>query len=308
MILKVLSWILVLLVLLTAGWYVYNLMPGEPQGLNFVSQLGEIGADIDYGVTPVFMENLRFEDEEVTYWIQDSCSLTRQERMNRAFEEIENEMPFLSFSQVAEDAAEILVGCSENFIETGDRSFIAGEGGPTEVINTTLFNLIVEGKILLYDEIDCEYPIVEVHELLHVFGFNHINNPKSLMYNFTDCDQRITPDMVSTLENIYSYDSLPELEISDISALKKGRYLDFEIFVINSGLVEAKEISLGIYYDEGLVEQFDLENILPGVQKSLKVDNLNMGSRGFEEVEFRVDFENGVEELFEDNNDVVLGV
>lgn len=308
---KVFSIILLIVsivLLMTAIWFFYNMVPGEPVSFgNF--QMNEVGVpEVEYGDTPVFLENLRFRDGQITYWIQGSCPLYRQERMNQGFEKLEEEMSFLTFSQVSESDAEIKVGCSEDYLESRDRRFVAGEGGPTKIINTTIFNLILEGKILLYKEVKCDYPVVEVHELLHVLGFGHVNNPSSLMYNFSDCDQRITSDMVSTLQRIYSFDSLPELEFVEIDAIKKGKYLDFNLSVINSGIADVTFTDLTILERGDVVEVFDLNEIEAGTQKSLRVQNLDMGSRGFDDVEFVLDRNEKIKELFEENNVAVLSV
>jgi len=54
---------------------------------------------------------------------------------------------------------------------------ILGEGGPSEISS----NQILKGEIKLYQEEDgtsrCTYPTKEIHELLHSFGFGHVEEP-----------------------------------------------------------------------------------------------------------------------------------
>ena len=45
------------------------------------------------------------------------------------------------------------------------------------------FKTIEKGKIALFKESKCEYPVVELHEISHVFGFDHIDNKKSSSIN-----------------------------------------------------------------------------------------------------------------------------
>ena len=80
-------------------------------------------------------------------------------------------------------------------MEQDDDLFIAGEGGPTSITNTSLYNVILKGKILLYKKSECEEPIVELHELLHVFGFDHSQDPNNIMFNLSSCNQEISQDI-----------------------------------------------------------------------------------------------------------------
>lgn len=76
---------------------------------------------------------------------------------------------------------------------------------------------ILKGFVELYeigeDYVDCEsYPNTALHEILHVLGFDHINNKESIMYPGDDeyaldekeyC-QKIDKKIVECLKNIYS--------------------------------------------------------------------------------------------------------
>ena len=47
------------------------------------------------------------------------------------------------------------------------------------------------------------YPSVELHEILHAFGFDHIEDRKSIMSPFDDCTE-LDPEIIDCLKHIYS--------------------------------------------------------------------------------------------------------
>ena len=230
--------------------------------------------------------------------------------MKKAFFELQNRVQLISFYPEIENpgVADILVGCSEDYISKEENSFIAGEGGPTKIINSSLYNVILNGKILLYKESECDFPIVETHELLHVFGFNHINNPKDIMYNLSSCNQEISQETIDMLNSLYKIETLPDLYVSEINATKKGRYLDFEIEVRNQGLTEAENVGLYVSTDGKKIENFSLGDIELGAGKRIWVTSLKLPSRNVKSVKFIIDRENKIKELRRDNNEITLSV
>ena len=178
----------------------------------------------------------------------------------------------------------------------------------SRIINTSLFGIIEKGKILLYDDPQCDYPIVEVHELLHVFGFDHVENPKSIMYYLSGCDQRITPDMVELIDRLYSIEPLADVVISELVVVKKGRYLDFNITVLNEGLVGVDEINLTILADDKEVYEINLGEIGVGYGRTLRVTNIKLSLRGAEKIDFIIDKDNVIRELNKDNNFAEIAV
>ena len=125
-----------------------------------------------------FIPNLRFPSEKISYYINPNCESKKSQQITRALDIISSETKMIIFYSANEQVAQILIGCSKESYEKEKNSFIAGEGGPTKFINSTLYPIILRGKVILYEESDCDYPVTELHELIHVFGFDHINNSK----------------------------------------------------------------------------------------------------------------------------------
>jgi len=297
------------MVLLLSFGFLYQNAPGEPIALKTNYLEPESFEVIEYGAVPVFSKNLRFNHNLISYYIDNGCDLNRRASMIEAFNLFSDEMNLISFYEinVVEDA-DISVGCSDDYINLGERLFAAGEGGPSRIINTSTFKTIEKGKIQLYNGADCNYPIVEMHELLHVFGFDHSPDPKNIMYNVSDCDQRISDDMVELINELYSIEALPDVVINDLTAVKKGSYLDFNISILNDGLVGIDEIALTIFGDGKEVQVFDLGELDIGYGRTLRAENVKLPSRSIDVIEFIVDAEDLVREMSEDNNAIEMSV
>lgn len=302
--------ILMTFLLMVSLAFLYQNLPQEPVEMRAIEIAPEIVAIIDYRITPVFAENLRFNHNAISYFIEDECIGVRRDAMIEAFGIFAEEMGLISFYGVrSETEADIQVGCSDDYIELGERLFVAGEGGPSKIINTSVFKIIEKGKILLYNDPQCDYPVVELHELSHVFGFDHTDNPNSIMYNISNCKQRITPDMIELIDKLYSIEPLPDATIHELTAIKRGRYLDFNISVLNEGLIEIDNISLTIIANEKEVQIISLGNIDIGYGRTLRATNIKLPSINVKKVYFIIDSDNVVRELNEDNNfmEMVIG-
>ena len=287
-------------------FYLYDNLPGEKIPLSIQQKTESKILPIDYGLTPVFSEKLRFNHNKISFYIDPVCSRKRKNAMFDAFLIFQEEMEIISFYELEDSDADITVECPNSPIEVSEGYLAAGEGGPFEIINTELFKVINKGKIFLYEDPQCEYPIVEVHELLHVFGFDHINNPKSAMYNISNCQQRITPDMISTIQSLYSIKPLVDLYIENISATKNNRYLDFNITIKNQGLLDAPKTTLTIFSEEKKIDEVELEEIEIGTGRTIQIKNMKMFSRSIEEVEFAIDINNLISELDKKNNQIKM--
>ena len=305
---KIFALVIALMLLVFSLGYLYQVMPGEPIVLETIPI--DKGAEIvfDYGATPVFSENLRFDHNIISYFIESDCPEERQRRMVGAFAIFQEEMKVISFYERPKDVADILIGCSQDYLKAGEDVFIAGEGGPSQYLNTSDFDIILEGKVLLYRDSECDYPVVEVHELLHVFGFNHINNPKSLMYNVSACDQRFTPDMAKLIQSLYAVKPLPDFYFSNVNATTKGNYLDFELTIKNGGIVDSGKAMLDVLANGKVVDSFEVNEVSVGSGRVLKVTNAKLPSRSVSEVLFVVDLAGVVDEIREDNNEVRMVV
>jgi len=159
-----------------------------------------------------------FPDRNISYSLNSSswCEYERFSRIQRAFSIIENETEgLLSFNFELVDG-DIIFSCPENDSEFGNS---AGIGGPVYYEG---YRDIVWGEISLFpyweDEVICEsFPTLEIHEILHVFGFDHVDNNQSIMSegfdeltidedgDFQDyACQEIDIEIIDCLKNIYS--------------------------------------------------------------------------------------------------------
>ena len=127
--------------------WLYSELPKEPVELTSNIKDSELAQVIDYGATPVFSERLRFNHNNISFNIEESCSDIRATSMREAFQIFHEKMGIISFYEVGINGADISVGCSDKFIELGENLFAAGEGGPVNITNTSNFKTIQKGKI-----------------------------------------------------------------------------------------------------------------------------------------------------------------
>ena len=304
---KIIAVILVLIMIFFSLIFVYQNVPREPVALKMGNVVPETIELIGYGAVPVFSEKLRFNHNIISYFIEGECDGVRREAMVEAFALFANKMRIVSFYEVSADA-DINVGCSDNYISLGENLFAAGEGGPSIIINTSNFKTIEEGKISLYDDPRCDYPVVELHELGHVFGFDHSSDPNNIMYNTSNCNQRISKDMVKLINDLYSIEALADASLNNIKAVKRGKYMDFNITVLNDGMLEIDDIALTIVVDGEDVEVMELGEIGIGYGRTLRAENVKLPSMNVDKIKFVVDKDNVVRELNEENNVVEMVV
>jgi hypothetical protein len=301
--------VIIIGILAFSGYYLYENLPHDPITLslkednNNLSEIYDLYEHGKYSATPVFSPYLRFDHTEISYFIQDSCGENRKDSMKEAFDIFHGVMEIVSFEPARnKQLADILVECSETSEELGDNIYAAGEGGPSKIINTTHYNIIEKGKISLYRNTGCASPVVEIHELCHVFGFDHVDDKRSIMYNISNCDQKITQDMVDLIKDLYSVEPLPDVRIADLVAVKKGKYLDFNISVLNEGLKDIGEIDVTIVFEEKVVKEFNLGSLEKGFRRTLHVTNVKLPSRNAQAVDFYLDYREAYEELDEEDN------
>lgn len=263
--------------------------PPEPIGPSFSGQ-------------SQFYPNMRFANKRISYSISEECSGEKTLRVVKALNRLENETS-LEFYQT--DKARIFITCEEMEEPMPGEYFVAGEGGPTKLVNTSLFYVVEEGKVLLlYEDSRCNNYNVELHELLHVFGFKHSKNENSIMYNTTRCDQKLTDDIIERLNKLYLIESLPDLTFENVEANKIGRYLNFKVEIRNQGLSKARNVELSIRSEEK-IEEFDLGDISYGAGKVFRARNVKLPSRNVETLKFIIE---AGEELELKNNEVELSV
>jgi len=283
----------------------YQSLPRDPVVLKASEVVPNPVEIINYGAVPVFADNLRFNHNRISYFIEDECAGPRREAMVSAFALFAGEMGIISFYEV-DGGADIDVGCSDDYIPLGEHLFAAGEGGPSRIINTSVFKTIEKGKISLYTDPRCDDPVVELHELGHVFGFDHSSDPKNIMYNVSDCDRSISADMVELINDLYSIEPLADASMKDVVAVKRGKYLDFNITILNEGLIGIDGIDLTIDADRDIVKVMDIGEIDIGYGRTLRATNVLLPSRNVEVINFIIDEADVVRELNEGNNEVEM--
>ena len=251
--------------------------------------------------TMQFYPNMRFLDSRISYKISD-CSIKKIEDMKDAFNLITEKTSML-FYEVNENE-EINVTCSEK-VKVNEGLFIAGEGGPTKVIQTDKFNVILQGDILLLKDSSCINPNVAIHELLHVLGFDHSENQNNIMYFVSKCDQTIGDDIVNLLNQLYSIKPYPDLTLSNITANIKGNYLNTEFYVKNNGLKTSESGTVIIYGDDKIIKSIDLKPLEIGSSLKITLDNAQ-ASRNTKVLKFTIKYD--YEEIDKLNNEIVLQV
>lgn len=309
-ILNIILFLLLVMVLLVGGYFLYLNFPGKPQILNVVTSPNQLEvSNFSYEVNQ-FYPNMKFNHNHISYSIGSDCSEEKKNNMIEAFSELQNKVGVISFSPVSNNP-DIEVSCSESIKHSIEKEyFIAGEGGAKEIIQTGRYNVITQGIILLYGEkkgVKCDWPNVELHELLHVFGFAHSSDKNSLMYPYLEsCDQKLDESIISNIKELYSKENLPDLYFENVTAVKKGRYLDFNVTIKNSGTVDAENVFLSVFDDNDKIEDFNLKDITFGAGVTYSVQNLKLNSRSSTNINLAIDAEDLIKEIDEKNNIVEL--
>lgn len=248
-----------------------------------------------------FYPNMRYPTRDISYNIAPDCPIQKSDEATRALGILENDT-ILHFHQVS-DNGEISVNCQDKNIVKG-RTFIAGEGGPTGIVEAGNFNVILNGTILLIRDSNCENPNIAIHEFLHALGFNHSANPNNVMYPVTSCSQTIGQDTIDLINNLYSLPSLPDLLFGNVSATMNGRYLDVKVTVKNYGLAESLPAKIEIYADGKVVKSINLDKLEIGDGRIITLSNIFILQPSVKEIKFfiKTDFA----ELDKENNEVTL--
>ncbi len=304
---------LILFLILLIGIYLlyYLGIFGESEDFNIVTELPKLETgNFSYEVRQ-FYPNMKFNHNSISYKIDSECSDEKKERMLEAFKELENKVGIIDFYSIFE-SPDIEVSCSELEKKSPDKDFfIAGEGGAKEIIQTGRYNVITNGIILLHGNphgfYECEWPNIELHELLHVFGFDHSKDENSLMYSYLkSCEQKLDESIINDLKELYSKENLADLYFKEILGIKKGRYLDFNVSIKNSGTITAENVILSVFDEGKKVEDFELDNIPFGAGANFYVTNFKLRSWSSENIEIVIDVDNLIKEIDEENNVVEL--
>lgn len=269
----------------------------------FKIRLMESGANFSANYTvPQFYKNMRFPDSKISYKILD-CPLQKKDEAIRAFNEISKDT-ILNFYSINNNEQITVVCDSGTKIEEG--LFIAGEGGPTNITRSGDFNVITKGRILLFKESKCPKPNIAIHEVFHVLGFDHVNNPKDIMYPVSDCDQEISESTINTINTIYSVPGYPDLAFEDAKAIMHGRYLNIDLSVRNNGLSKATSSKIKVYADEELIKEIDIDALEIGNGRIISVTNMFVAKISINSISFVIDYKGN--ELKKENNQIGLEI
>lgn len=128
------------------------------------------------------------------------CPYNRIKGITKAFEIIQNETNGSVYFEEMDGSVDITISC---YVTKEDGEYlIMGEGGYNSIENR-----IINGTINFYPfDFGCSYwPDMEVHELLHVFGYEHKNDNTSIMRPIQKgCIGKIDEDIIKDLINRYS--------------------------------------------------------------------------------------------------------
>lgn len=293
--------IILFLVIFTGVYFIWLNYPTETQNFE------EFQAETSYNLpnqSSQFHPNMRFPDKKISYSISENCTITKESQARRATTFLEGKTS-LEFYQVPKNG-EIKFTCSDISPPAGERNhFVAGEGGPTLILNATRFSVILRGEIALYREETCQSPQVATHELLHALGFNHSGNSESLMYPITKCNQKIDEEIIEEIKRIYSFPSATDLTILEVEANKSGRYLNFNAKFANHGLIKVQSSKLLIQIQEEKIKEFEVGEIDIGAKKTLTVSNLKI-PKNSEKVKFTLQTDQ--QEITKENNKITLNL
>lgn len=140
---------------------------------------------------------LHFPNKTITFSMKGAEAPLKRKRMYEALEELENligEFNFVEINNYEQANIKIEFPIANNLNTIG-------EGGPT--VNSK--KEITEGKInIIKIADDCDYHGTEMHELLHVFGFDH--RDWGIMYEYNDKCYNLqnSPEYIEHLKFIYS--------------------------------------------------------------------------------------------------------
>ncbi|MBX4196068.1 matrixin family metalloprotease [Candidatus Pacearchaeota archaeon] len=260
-----------LFVALGAGLYVLWLyIPGE--AISYHPMTHSSSPDISKGLQ--FYPNMRYRDSTISYSIDAACDASKRQSAVDSFSLL-SEKTSLRF--VSSSPAEIRILCSQLAPEPTEQGhFVAGEGGPSEIINTSSYSVIFKGKVALYRSERCESPHIALHEILHALGFDHIDDSHSIMYPITDCDQELDQSIIKEINRLYSVPSEADLGIEHVNANTTGRYLNFDIAIGNFGLQDASGVRLVVYAGDEIAREFELYELPIGTRKFLNVQNVRI--------------------------------
>lgn len=168
-----------------------------------------------------FSSKFYFNHLPITYSIEPGvgsnarvCSDAQIERIDEAFRIIQNETRGnVIFLKVVPGKEDISLYCAG--IENGNLTYSFGSEFKIATFAVTegesqfshRGNIIKHGTITFYEHRNCgTFPDVEIHEILHILGFVHVDDQKSIMYPLSlVCDRdSIDKQILDEIIEIYN--------------------------------------------------------------------------------------------------------
>jgi hypothetical protein len=264
-----------------------------------------------YTTTPLLFPNIRWAKMPISvYTVTENCSSAQISEASNAMKIWEEKTNgTVSFVSGQSSNADVTVDCLKDSSSIREGRKIVrkvGEGGPSSVFDTGLFNLTVKGKIYLFtSSVGCDRPIIAMHEMGHVLGLDHSENPNSVMYEYEECNQDITPEIISTLSSLYSYPAKPDLYFANASASQKNFYLSINFTVKNQGLVDSDPTTVSVFVDGKEIKTVSMDSIKPSQGYAYFIGNIFVSSQ-ISKLELFIDPQNNLDELSKSNNAVTL--
>src|SRR3989339_472749 len=147
------------------------------------------------------------------------------------------------------------------------------------------------------------YPVKSNEELSITCEEKNRNN---IMYNITNCDQTIGEDIVTLINELYSYPQYTDLAIENVSAYMHGRYLDTTINVRNNGLKESENTTILIYANNKIVNEIPIGTLDIGYGLSISMNNTWISVINVKTLDFLIN--SNSEELQKNNNKIRLEI
>ena len=256
----------------------------------------------ELGMHPLLFPNMRWAYMPVKIYVDNStCTSDIYTKMSMAAEDwAQATNGTVSFSFDGDPGtANVNVECNRHLPTQEEGNMVVETLGETQpkALDSGLYNVTQSADVsILLHQYLCHQPIVFIHELGHVLGLAHDNDTESVMYPYERCNQKITPQIVSTLKALYADPALPDLYLKDVSANRHGIYVDFNLTILNRGIIDSPTTTISIVDGSNPIYSLDVPILRPGSGWYYTVGNVLVRS-SFANVSVKVDPKNEIKEL-----------